>query len=89
MEMKPHLKQFASANKNVKVVKVDLDAKNSAEYKKYKKVIENEIEGIPFTMVLDDKGERLTEFMGMKEDAVRQTFNRAIQRLAAGGNTGE
>ena len=65
--MKPELAQFGTDNKNVKLVKVNIDERDGKDWKKYKKQLTSR--SIPYTVVLDRTGKRLTTFTGFKDAA--------------------
>ena len=62
--MKPELAQFGSTNKKTKLVKINIDEKGTPEWKKYGKYLTSR--SIPFTVILDRKGKKLTDFTGFK-----------------------
>jgi thioredoxin-like negative regulator of GroEL len=71
--MKPELAQFESDNEKVNLVKINIDEKDTAEFKKYEKFLEK-IEAIPAMFVLGKDGEILTEFVGFKDAKELETM---------------
>ncbi len=64
--MKPHLAQFESKNL-IKVVNINVDQKSTPDYKKY--ISYKTERGIPFTVILNPKGEVVYKALGGVDSA--------------------
>lgn len=64
--IKPDLARFESENlKKFKIVHVDVDKKDSPEFKKYIQLLMDGSQGsIPYTLILDDKGQKAVDWIG-------------------------
>lgn len=63
--MKPELAQFESDNKDVGLVKLNVDDRDTEGYKPYAKYMTSR--SIPFTVVIDKDGKVLADFVGYKD----------------------
>jgi hypothetical protein len=75
--MKPELAQFES-KKMITVVEIDMDQSSSPEFLKYQKLMDSD--GIPYTIVLNPKGEVVFKQVGvMRADELASVTKKLVK----------